>query len=151
MFTLIFVGVILMLLFWYQLKSSEGRADCAWPMLWAAETKKLVDVFIIFTDQPCGTCSSDDAVTPVKALRQYCDSMSHPGARYDSLLNPRASLRHFSLMLEQIALTFLMWLLAHLFWHWLSTRTQTCIKWMKISKCLLLGHFIFRWDQNHKR
>jgi len=56
-------------------------------MLWAAETKKLVDVFIIFTDQPCGTYSSDDVVTPVKALRQYCDTMSHPNTRYDAALN----------------------------------------------------------------
>jgi len=77
-------------LFLCQLKSCEGRADCARPILWAAETKKLVDTFIIFTDQPCGTCSSvptDDAVTPVQALRQYCEAMSHPNTRYDSALN----------------------------------------------------------------
>ena len=78
----------------YQLKSSEGRADCARPMLWAAETKKLVDMFIIFTDQPCGTCSSvetDESVTPVKALRQYCDTMSCPNTRYVSVLNLTAT------------------------------------------------------------
>jgi len=66
-----------------QLRSSEGRADCARPILWAAETKKVVDVFIIFTDQPCSTAASGDSVTPVNALRQYCDTMSRPNTRYD--------------------------------------------------------------------
>ena len=71
-----------------QLKSTETRADCARPILWAAETKKAVDVFIIFTDQPCHSAAADDAVTPVKALRQYCDVMSRPNARYGCMWFP---------------------------------------------------------------
>ena len=53
-------------------------------MLWAAETKKVVDVFVIFTDQPCScaTETDSDAVTPVKALHQYRNVMSRPNTRY---------------------------------------------------------------------
>jgi len=70
-----------------QLKPSDGRADCSRPMLWAAETRKVVDVFVVFTDQPCASATvdgrnDDDAVTPVKALRQYCNVMSRPNTRY---------------------------------------------------------------------
>jgi len=42
----------------------------------------VVDVFIIFTDQPCSSVDTDEAVTPVKALHQYCDIMSRPNTRY---------------------------------------------------------------------
>jgi len=67
-----------------QLKSNEGRADCAQPIVWAAKMKKVVDMFVIFTDQPYSSAAADDnVVTPVKALHQYCDAMSRPNTRYD--------------------------------------------------------------------
>jgi len=85
-----------------QLKSGEGRADIARPILWAAETKKLVDVFIIFTDQCCSSAATDDAITPVKALHQYCDNMSRPNTRYGLCV----TLKYLSLSLQLILLAF---------------------------------------------
>jgi len=84
--TVIWRRYVLILWLCYQLKSSDVRADCARPLLWAAETKKVVDMFIIFTDQPCSSATADDdVVTPVKALHQYCDVMSRPSTRYDGI------------------------------------------------------------------
>jgi len=78
-------------------------------MLWAAETKKLVDVFIIFTDQPCGTFSSvatGDAVTPAKALHQYCNAMSRTNTRYDGVLNMTVTQTNNFLLYSGVNLNF---------------------------------------------
>merc|ERR1719313_2018559 len=44
-----------------------GGTDCAQPMLWAMQHKKLFDVFIVYTD--CETYFG--SVHPCEALRQY--------------------------------------------------------------------------------
>lgn len=52
-------------------KIPMGGTDCALPMLWAAEKRINVDVFIIYTD--CETWCGK--VTPVDALRAYRSKM----------------------------------------------------------------------------
>merc|ERR1719473_90796 len=44
-----------------------GGTDCAQPMLWAMQEKKLFDVFVVYTD--CETYFG--SVHPCEALRQY--------------------------------------------------------------------------------
>ncbi|XP_077986822.1 RNA-binding protein RO60-like [Glandiceps talaboti] len=48
-----------------------GATDCAQPMLWAMEQKKLVDVFMVYTD--CETWAGK--THPAQALRQYREAM----------------------------------------------------------------------------
>ena len=51
--------------------------DVAQPMLWAGESKKNVDIFLIFTD--CETLTGQ--VHPADALRRYRQDMDIPHAR----------------------------------------------------------------------
>jgi 60 kDa SS-A/Ro ribonucleoprotein len=62
------------------LKTRGIMADCSRPMLWAADTRKEVDVFVVYTDQRGGAPAGSD-MTPMKALNQYCDTMGRPNTR----------------------------------------------------------------------
>ena len=50
-------------------------------MLWAAEMKKEVDVFVIYTDQRGGPYSGGDSISPTEALQKYREAMNRPQAR----------------------------------------------------------------------
>lgn len=53
-----------------------GGTDCALPMLWAYEQKRVYDAFVVYTDNE--TWAGD--VQPMEALRQYRKDIN-PGAR----------------------------------------------------------------------
>ncbi|KAM4604896.1 RNA-binding protein RO60 [Polymixia lowei] len=48
-------------------KIPSGSTECTLPVTWATENGKAVDVFIIFTNNPCWTCSA----SPVETLRKH--------------------------------------------------------------------------------
>jgi len=58
-------------------KTAAPSTDCSLPLLWAADNKKEVDVFVILTD--CE--SSQGAVSPLEALIKYRKDMNIPDAR----------------------------------------------------------------------
>lgn len=63
-----------------QLPGSGYVADCAKPMLWAAEMKIEVDVFVVYTNQRGG--GTEVGSSPIAALQRYRESMNRPSARY---------------------------------------------------------------------